>query len=441
MRVLVIGANYAPEPSGNAPYTSALARRLAERGHDVRVITTHPHYPEWRVRASYGAWSSREVVDGVPVRRLRHYVPRVPTPGRRLAAETSFGLRSAAVRWPASDVVLLVSPSLFAAASALARARLSRVVGRERRVVLWTQDLYSLGVEETGTATGAVARVVQAVERAVTRGSDAVVAIHDRFAAHLVRVLGVPPERVTTVRNWTHLPERAPVDRAAARRALGWRDDEVVVLHAGNQGAKQGLENVVEAGRLVDRRGLRVRFVLLGDGSRRRELEAAADGVRSVQFVDPLPDEGFVAAMAAADVLLVNELAGLSQMSVPSKLTSYFDAGRPVLAATAAGSTTAEELAAAGAGLRVEPEDPGALVDAVVRLADDPAGADRLGAAGRRYRRSVLSEDAAVARFERWLSRWRAGGPGYEPPRPERDDEERVLTGPGGLVESKGETA
>ena len=425
MRVLVVGANYAPEPSGNAPYTAALARRLAARGHDVEVVTTHPHYPEWRVRDGYGAWSSRETLDGVRVRRLRHYVPRVPTPGRRLAAETSFGLRSAAVRWPASDVVLLVSPSLFAAAAALARARLGRLAGRRRRVVLWTQDLYSLGVEETGTATGTAARAVRAVERAVARGSDAVVAIHDRFAAHLVHVLGVPAERVTTVRNWTHLADRAPTDRAAARRALGWRDDEVVVLHAGNQGAKQGLENVVEAGRVVDRRGVPVRFVLLGDGSRRRDLEAAAAGVRSVEFVDPLPDDAFVAALAAADVLLVNELAGLSQMSVPSKLTSYFDAGRPVLAATAAGSTTAEELAASGAGLRVDPQDPEALVDGALRIASDAAAADRLGEAGRRYRRTVLSEDAAVERFESWLARWGTVRP-RAAPRPARAEDEQA---------------
>src|SRR5690606_33378551 len=137
---------------------------------------------------------------------------------------------------------------------------------------------------------------------------------------------------------------------------------ELVVLHAGNQGAKQGLENVVEAARAADAQGAPVRFVLLGDGSRRAALQAAASGIRSIQLVDPLPEDRFPAALAAADVLLVNELAGLAEMSVPSKLTSYFDAGRAVLAATSAGSTTAHEIQASGAGVRVDAEDPQALL-------------------------------------------------------------------------------
>ncbi|MFB8228361.1 glycosyltransferase [Cellulosimicrobium sp. NPDC055967] len=415
MRVLVIGANYAPEPTGNAPYTSALSRALAARGARVSVLTTFPHYPEWRVRAGYRGWSRRERVDGVEVLRLRHYVPRSPSSVRRLLAELSFGVRSATTRWPDTDVVLLVSPSLFAAAVAMLRLR----TGCARRaaradapgVVLWTQDLYSLGVEETGAASGRVARLVGAVERCVARGADAVVAIHERFARHLGESLRVDAAALRVVRNWTHLaPDAVLPDRATVRAAHGWGDDETVVLHAGNQGVKQGLENVVEAARLADAQGARVRFVLLGDGSRRAALESAGRGVLRLQFVDPLPDAEFRAALAASDVLLVNELAGLAEMSVPSKLTSYFDAARPVLAASSEGSTTAAELRASGGGVRVDPQDPQALVDAVRALAADPGRRDRLGSAGRRYRDETLTEDAAVDAFATVL-RQHARGP------------------------------
>ncbi len=403
----MIGANYSPEPTGNAPYTSSLSRALKQRGIGVRVITTFPHYPEWRIREGYGGSSRRELVDGVDVLRLRHYVPSSPSPVRRLLAELSFGVRSAATRWPQADVVLLVSPSLFAAAVAMSRVQIGRAFrGRSGRgVVLWTQDLYSLGVTETGTASGRLARAVHQVESWVVRKADGVVAIHDRFAEHLRSALGAVPDRVTTVRNWTHLRSRPAPDVAATRRSLGWADGETIVLHAGNQGAKQGLENVVEAARRVDARGERVRFVLLGDGSRRRALEESARGVRAIQFVDPLDDEQFPAALAAADILLVNELAGLAEMSVPSKLTSYFDAARPVLAATSSSSTTAHEIAASGGGVRVDAENPDALVDAAVELGNDVEHARALGLAGNRYRHEVLSEDAAVTRFHDWLAR------------------------------------
>src|SRR5699024_8670264 len=154
------------------------------------------------------------------------------------------------------------------------------------------------------------------------------------------------------------------------------------VLHAGNMGAKQGLENVVAAARLATDRDLPVRFVLLGDGHRRQDLQRAATGEPRVQFLDPVPDAEFAVTLAAADVLLVNELPGLTEMSVPSKLTSYFATGLPVLGAVDPGSTTAEELVAAGAAPTVPAGDPAALVTAVERLRDDPELCRRLGAAG-----------------------------------------------------------
>src|SRR4051812_28645577 len=54
VKVLVVGLNYRPEPTGIAPYTAAFCEGLVERGHQVRVLTTMPHYPEWRVGEGYG---------------------------------------------------------------------------------------------------------------------------------------------------------------------------------------------------------------------------------------------------------------------------------------------------------------------------------------------------------------------------------------------------
>ena len=86
--------------------------------------------------------------------------------------------------------------------------------------------------------------------------------------------------------------------------------------------------------------------VLLGVGARWRALQEQARGLRSMEFVDPLPDGRFEDALAAADLLLVNEKPGVLDMCVPGKLTSYFAAGRPVLAATDPRSGAAAEVSA-----------------------------------------------------------------------------------------------
>jgi len=399
LKISIVGLSYAPEPTGNAPYTTSLAEGLLAAGHDVRIVTAHPHYPEWRIREGYGQWSSREQVRGVTVRRLRHWVPRNPTAVRRALSELSFGVRAATARWGKPDVVLLVSPALLSSALAMVHAKFSRVP-----VGVWVQDLYGLGVVETGTGGALAARLLRGIEARLFGSASGVVVIHERFRNYVVNDLGVGAARVEVIRNWTHLSSVSAVDRAAVRRKFGWCDGETVVLHAGNQGLKQGLENVVEAARLADAARARVRFVLLGDGNQRSSLESAAAGIERLDFIDPLPDDEFQQAMSGADILLVNERPGMTEMSVPSKLTSYFSTGRPVIAATDAGSVTDGEIAASGGGIRVDAGDPAALWVAACALGLDTTRASGLGLAGLAYRERLLSDRVAIERFGQWLT-------------------------------------
>lgn len=399
--VTIIGMNYRPETTGNAPYTGSLAEGLQRRGWGTQVVTTYPHYPSWRLSSEDVRWSSSSIGSGVRVDRKLHYVPRVPRGLRRLLGEISFGVRAATARWGRPDVVLLVSPALFSSAVCVLR---SKVSFRRRPMVLWVQDIYTLGLEETGQGGRSIARIMAAVERWVMQQVDEVVVIHERFAEVLAERLGVPGDKVSVVRNWTHLPEPAPIDRAAVRESFGWGTDEVIVLHAGNMGVKQGLENVVEAGRIAQDRGRAVRFVLLGGGSERAHLVALARGVAAVEFLDSLDEERYQTAMAAADVLLVNEKAGVATMAVPSKLTSYFSSGRPVLAATDRGSITESEVLRSGGGAVVAAADPAALLERAEEIGSDAAAAAELGERGRTFRREHLTEEAGIDRYAEVLA-------------------------------------
>lgn len=90
-------------------------------------------------------------------------------------------------------------------------------------------------------------------------------------------------------------------------------------------------------------------------------------------------------------------------MSVPSKLTSYFLAGLPILAATESSSTTANEIEESGAGIVVPPMNPEALVAAAEQLGSDPDGSANLGAAGIRFSEHHLSESAAIGLYDTWI--------------------------------------
>lgn len=401
LRITILGLNYTPEPSGNAPYTTSLAEGLEAAGHAVHVITGFPHYPEWDVRPGYTGWTKSETIAGIDVTRLRHYVPQKPSTAARLHMELSFGLRLLFTRWFSPDVVLVVSPALLSCGLALLRLRLQK---NRPAVGIWVQDLYSRGVVETGTGGKRLGALAATVESGILRLADGVAAIHDRFKSHIVESLGVSAERVQVIRNWTHLPVAPATGASEMRFKLGWAPTDVVVLHAGNMGKKQGLENVIEAARLAEERRSPVRFVLLGDGNQRGHLERMAQGLSRVNFVDSLPDSDFRLALSAADVLLINELPGVKDMAVPSKLTSYFNSGVPVIAATDEDSVTASEIMSSGGGLRVNAADPQALVEAAEDLTLDSCRSAQYVESALRFRNETLSQSAAIAKYDNFIN-------------------------------------
>lgn len=55
MKILVYGINYSPELTGIGKYTGEMVEWMASQGHDVRVITAPPYYPEWKVGERYSS--------------------------------------------------------------------------------------------------------------------------------------------------------------------------------------------------------------------------------------------------------------------------------------------------------------------------------------------------------------------------------------------------
>lgn len=392
-RVLVVGINYAPEHTGIAPYTTQACEHLAASGAEVLVLAGVPHYPHWSVPAPYRRrLRMDEGRDGVQVRRLRHTVPAQQSARSRATYEATFGAHVVAQRLPwTPDVVLAVVPSLFGAAAA---ATLARRAGTP--LVVWVQDLMGPAAAQSGISGGGrIAQATTGLERRVLRSARDVVVVSGAFRPY-VEAAGVPAGRVHLVPNWTHVAP-ATQDRAAVRARLGWGADEVVALHSGNMGLKQGLDNIVAAARLASPP---VRFVLMGDGNQRAELERLGSGVPALQFLPPADSADFPDVLTAADVLLVNERASAVDMSLPSKLTSYFSAGVPVVAAVPAGGGTAAEVQRSGGGVLVPPDDPRRLVEEVARLGGAADERAAMGQAGARHAQQHLAKEASLQRLE-----------------------------------------
>jgi glycosyltransferase involved in cell wall biosynthesis len=396
-KILIVGMHYRPESTGNAPYTTELAEYLAVSGHETTVITGFAHYPAWRLERGEHRWRATESRNGVRVLRRRHHVPHSQSAMRRAVYEGTF-LVHGALSWPERpDVVFGVIPSL--SGGILARHFAARA---RAPYGLIFQDLMAPAARQSGIVGGTrVASVTAAIERWATAAARTVAIASESFRPYLVE-LGVDKRRILSLPNWAHVGV-PNAERATTRQRLGWPADRAVVLHAGNMGLKQGLEQVVDAARRADVLGAPVAFVLMGDGSQKTALEARARGVERLRFLPFQPEDDVPNVLNAADVLLVSERATVLDMSLPSKLTSYFPAGRPIVASVSPGGSTAREILSSGAGVIVPVGEADELIRVVARLKEDPEWAGSLGAAGRRYAESALDLASARARIDRLL--------------------------------------
>jgi colanic acid biosynthesis glycosyl transferase WcaI len=403
--VLILSSYYWPERAGNAPYVTGFAEHLAARGHKVRVATGFPHYPEWR-SSPRGILGTRERHNDVEIRRRRHYVPTEQSAFTRALYEASLSaLGATALPRRAPDVIVGVSPTL--AGAVLARLAASAY---RRPYGLVFQDLQGPGALQSGVEGGRrIAALVERAEIGVARGATAIGVIAAGFRSYFEEH-GIAPDSIHDLPNWSlgAAPTQAPED---ARARLGWSETDFVCLHAGNMGLKQGLENVLHAAAIVADPDIRI--VLAGDGNERSKLEALASelGATNVSFLPSQPSGLYESMLRGADVLLVNQRATVGEMSLASKLTSYFMAARPVLAAVAERSETAREVERAGAGMLVPADDPGALAAAIAQLKSDPDRAEKLGMRGRAYAETYLSAASVLEKYEQFVYTVSRGSP------------------------------
>ncbi len=383
MRVLFLSHYFHPE--GNAPATRVhqLTRRWAAAGHDVTVLTGVPNVPDGVVYEGYrNRWRQREQVDGVEVIRVWTWLAANKGTVRRILNFVSFLLTSVPcglwLRRP--DVVIATSPQFFCGWAGV-------LVAKARRLpfVLEIRDLWPESIEAVGALrAGRLLRLLEWLELRMYAAADLVVTVGDGYRRKLEQERGVPPERIRVLPNGVDLSTFQPRDDDGALRAHHGLGDRFVCSYVGTIGMGSGLEVVLRAARLLREQGRDdVRFLLVGDGAVREELEARArsEGLASVVFTGRLPKARMPEVLAASDACLVHlTRTDLFKTVMPSKIFEASAMERPIVLGVE--GFAAELVEAAGAGICIEPENADDLVEAVTRLAGDRDLARRMGAAG-----------------------------------------------------------
>lgn len=382
---------YPPEMGAPQVRLAELAALLAARGWRIDVLTALPNYPSGRVFPGYPRWRSRrETVDGVEVLRVPLLASKVGML-RRVVTYLSFVVSAVVHGWrqPPADVVLVESPPLFIGLAARALARRWRTPYVLNVSDLWPDSAVDMGILRDGV----LVRSLRVLERWTYGGAAALTAQSDEIAAALRS--RTPGRRVVVVTNGVD-PDRFP----DARSSPG-TDTTITCIYAGLFGYAQGLETLLDAAALLRTRH-DIRFVLVGDGPVRADLEARIDreGLANVEIRPQVAPAAVPALLTSADVAVVtlgHEIRG----AVPSKIYEAMAARLPIVLVAA--GEAARRVRDASCGVVVAPGDAAGLARAMEALADDPEERRRLSAAGRMAAETTYRRSAIVERLDELL--------------------------------------
>jgi glycosyltransferase involved in cell wall biosynthesis len=365
-------------------YAFNLSCALAERGHDVTLMTT-------------GAYelAHREAPDSLGV--LTDIAPLtsrgMPLPGPVLGPATKVEAVVDAFR--VADAARRLAPDVihFHSTNSSAAAFLTR--------------LRHLGIPLVATAHNVTSHEQNRWHDAAFRRAygicDLVIAHSEVDRERLVGECGLDRARIAVIPHGEYgffeRPESRP-DRRSARQRLGLGDDDEVALFFGYIREYKGLDVLLDGWPQVTEARPSARLVIAGDTGRlgrhdHIELERRASELGAVHRFEYIPFEDVGSYFAAADLVAL-PYRRLSQSGIVYLALAL---GVPVVATTVGGLP--ELLDDEVSALLVAPDDSHALAGAIIRLLAEPELRTTLAAGGRRIADShswpKIAETTAVA--------------------------------------------
>ena len=325
-RILVICQYYKPEPFR----ISDICEEMVRRGHEVQVVTGYPNYPEGILYDGYGKGKNiDEVIENVSVHRC-FTVPRETGSVKRLMNYYSFAVSATAYvlskECVASDgkpfdVVYCnqLSPVMMADA-AIAYKKKYKVPVVMYCLDLWPESLIAGGI----TRKSAVYNFFHHVSKRIYRQMDKILITSRMFSGYLGEEFGIEEEKIE------YLPQYAE----GIFEQIPSREEDGIFnfMFAGNIGAVQSVETVIDAAKMLKEEP--VKFHIVGGGTDFERIQGLAEGLENVIFYGRRPLEEMPEFYARADAMLVTLAADpVLSLTLPGKVQSYMAVGKPIIGA------------------------------------------------------------------------------------------------------------
>jgi colanic acid biosynthesis glycosyl transferase WcaI len=213
--------------------------------------------------------------------------------------------------------------------------------------------------------------------------------------------MDVAPNRIIFIPNWSDQETVYPIQSREnpLRTQWGWQD-KFVVLYSGNIGTSHFFDDLLEVCyRLRHHRQLL--FAFIGDGQRRREIEAfkSQHGLENIVLLPFQKQELLAHSLSVADLHFVSLRAEFEGLVVPSKTYGILAAGRPVLYQGPSNSEIARLITEEDIGAVIPLNAPDQLETALLSYLNHPEQLRVQGNRARKLSEIRLSRQAACQRY------------------------------------------
>jgi colanic acid biosynthesis glycosyl transferase WcaI len=405
-RILLIGYNFCPEPTGIGKYSGEMMQWLANNGHDCAAITAYPYYPYWKVQEPYYknrffyTTENEEFNFGghLTTYRCPMYVPSKPSGLKRILLDFTF-LISAFFRLllllpkQKFDVVFVVAPSFHFGLLGVLYKKI-----KNARFIYHIQDMQIEAARDLQMIkSDAVITSLFKLEKYILNNADIVSSIS---AGMLDRIQQKVLKPVSLFPNWTDTELFYPIkDKARLKQEFGFEPTEKIILYSGAIGEKQGLEAIIQAASTYQDNA-KVRFVICGSGPYKQTLQNMAErlALSNILFAPIQPFDKFNRFLNVADVHLVIQKANASDLVMPSKITTILAVGGLAIITANEGSSLHSLVQKYDMALLVPAENQLALNDGIQQAIDMD---NRITANNARaYAENNLSINKVMKKFE-----------------------------------------
>lgn len=404
-RILLLGYNFFPEPTGIGKYNTEMMQWLAKNGYDCTVLTTYPYYPYWQVQPPYDKNKLRYSTEQLPVgatssllvHRVPMYVPATPSGLKRILLDVSFSITAFGRLLhlfvnKKFDYVLVVAPSFQ---FGLLGIMCKKIWGA--KLIYHIQDMQIEAARDLKLIKSTkVINTLFKTEKYIFNNADYISSISDGMVS---RITQKAQKKVVLFPNWADTTLIYPLpDKGSLKQEFGFGESDKIALYSGAIGEKQGLEAILLAAKALEAQPA-LRFVICGSGPYEKNLraQAVAMQLQNITFLPLQPLERLNALLNMADVHLVIQKANASDLVMPSKLTNILAVGGLALITANAESGLYQLVTRYQMGLLVPAEDQEALNEGLrYALTHDTS---LLTANARAYAEQYLAIDGVMKRF------------------------------------------